>query len=141
MTWPSFLLTTNGVVSVSSAFEAFSCDPRPTQAHFGPQPPSEVENTHSSPRKNWKASEFPGEIKARQSLASGPGAAGSAAETDANGRMTSAATALSIKQRIRRRPEGRCVEACIPFITNSNQCFKTLLLQGNVKLQSRKVRR
>src|SRR5208282_4439431 len=76
MTCPRALFASNGVASTNSSPSAFSFEPRPTQPQLGPHPPSEIENTCASPRKNKKASELSGETKARQSLFCSPAESG-----------------------------------------------------------------
>ena len=55
MTCPRDLLASNGAVTTNSSPLAFSVEPKPTQPHCGPHPPSEMENTRSFPRRNMKA--------------------------------------------------------------------------------------
>ena len=67
ITWPCPWLTTNGAVATNSSPLPFWSEWKPTQPQFGPQPPSTVVNTGSSPRRNRNDSELSGDTKALQS--------------------------------------------------------------------------
>src|SRR5271157_1535910 len=120
MTCPWALFTSNGAVSTNSSPLAFSFEPRPIQAHWGPHPPSEIENTRSLPRKNMKAKELSGETRARQSPFR------SSAESGTMKRLPSTATTLIENDHFSQRPiVERTAQRVLPFKSVMNMLISS----------------
>ena len=104
------MFASNGAVTTNSSPLAFSFEPKPTQPHCGPHPPSEMENTRSSPRRNMKANELSGETRARQSLL------GSSAERGVRKRPPSRAAAAIVNDHLsQRRNDGQIAQWILRF--------------------------